>query len=354
MKSYKSLLAKIKLFAYKFSFNKLVTILFKLTSSLLVKPVLTPQNKLLKKSGKNKPFYIVLTVDAESGYVESNEKRLWQVNHPDLYQGFYFGINNWLDLLNRQKVKASFMLSSQCFSATGKERKFINQQLSKIITGNHELGYHLHPRSDQSLEKILGEKLKFTSAKFYSVREIDNLLKAARYLLNKNLGEKINQQVISFRWGNFGLYKHALDLLTKNGFLIDSSVCPAKKGHQFDDKIFDWSKITHPFPYISQDGLLEIPVTTFKIFNKVLLVDPLNHLFLEQAFLKYWQLNNASKQPFFFVMLSHTSEGTDKIGRPTKVIQTMQNFIKKVKQFDNVEFITLKQAYEIYHAQRSV
>ncbi|MDZ7587271.1 MAG: hypothetical protein U0946_05940, partial [Patescibacteria group bacterium] len=171
-------------------------------------------------------------------------------------------------------------------------------------------------------------------------------------LLNKNLGEKINQQVISFRWGNFGLYKHAVDLLTKNGFLIDGSVCPGKKGHQCDDKIFDWSKITNPFPSLSQGGLLEIPITTFKIFNKVLLVDPVNHLFLEQAFLKYWQLNNSSKQPFFFVILSHSSEGTDKIGHPTKVIQTMENFIKTVKQFNNVEFITLRQAYEIYNATK--
>lgn len=347
------LINSVKLFLYRASFWPPFLLIVKLLSKPLIMPLIPIKNGGEKK--RDKPFYIVLTIDTESGYVESDEKRLWQVDHPDLYQGFYFGIRNWLNLLNKNKIKASFMLSSQCFSATGKERKFINLQLSKIITGNHELGYHLHPRSDQSLEKVIGRKLKFTSAKFYSVQEIDNLLKAARYLLNKNLGEKINQQVISFRWGNFGLYKHAVNLLSKNGFFVDSSVCPGKKGHQFDDKIFDWSKITNPFPYIiSQDVLLEIPITTFKIFNKVLLADPVNHLFLEQKFLKYWQLNNASKQPFFFVMLSHTSEGTDKIGCPTKVIQTTQNFINKVKQFDNVEFITLKQAYEIYHAQRRV
>ncbi len=333
--------ASLKFFLYRLSFwQPFVTIL---------NPY--PINKNGKKKKNKKPFYIIVTIDTESGYVESNEQRLWQVNHPDLFQGFYFGIKNWLNLLNQQKVKASFMLSSQCFSAAGKESQLISQQLSEIIDGRHELGYHLHPRSDHALEKVLGQKLKFTSAKFYSASEIDNLLKAARLLLNKNLGEKINRQIISFRWGNFGLYPHAVNLLTKNGFAVDTSVCPGKKGHQFDDKVFDWSKITNPFPYLSQNGLLEIPITTFKIFNKVLLVDPLNHLFLEQAFLKYWQLNNTSKQPFFFVMLSHTSEGTDKIGRPTKVIQTMQNFIKKVKQFDNVELITLKQAYEIYRAK---
>ena len=343
--------SSLKFFLYRASFWAPISLIVKLLLKPFIAPLIPIKNGRKKK--RNKPFYIVLTIDTESGYVENNEKRLWQVDHPDLYQGFYFGIKNWLDLLNRQKAKASFMLSSQCFSTAGKERKLINQQLSKIIAGNHELGYHLHPRSDQSLEKAVGEKLKFTSAKFYSASEIDTLLKTARHLLNKNLGKKISQQVVSFRWGNFGLDSQAVDLLIKNGFLIDSSVCPRKKGHQFDDKIFDWSKITNPFPYIiSQNGLLEIPITTFKIFNQVLLINPLNHLFLEQAFLKYWQLNNASNQPFFFVILSHTSEATDKIGRPTKVIQTMHNFIEKVKQLDNVEFITLRQAYEIYKATK--
>ena len=343
--------ASLKFFLYRLSLWQPLSTILKFLSKPFV-TTLTPIKDREEKK-KKKPFYIVLTIDTEAGYVDSHEKRLWQVDHPDLYEGFYYGIKNWLHLLNQYQVKASFMLSSQCFSALGKERKLINRELAKIISENYELGYHLHPRSDHSLEKVIGKKLRFTSAKFYSAREIDSLLKAARYLLNQNLGEKISQQIVSFRWGNFGLYKPAFNLLTKNGFRIDTSVCPGRKGHQFDDKVFDWSKTKNPFPYsLGPDGPLEIPITTFKIFNKVLVVDPINHIFLEQAFWQYHRLNNASKQPFFFVMLSHSSEGTDQLGHPTKIIQTMQSFIEAVKQFDNVEFITLRQAYEIYKATK--
>src|SRR3989344_5741017 len=108
----------LKLFLYRASFWPPFSLIVKWLSKPFVTTLIPIKNGGGKK--KKKPFYIVLTIDTESGYVESNEKRLWQVDHPDLYQGFYFGIKNWLDLLNRHKAKASFMLSSQCFSAAGK------------------------------------------------------------------------------------------------------------------------------------------------------------------------------------------------------------------------------------------
>jgi hypothetical protein len=304
-------------------------------------------------SNKKRPFYIILTIDTESGYVTNNEERLWQVNYPQLYQGFYYGIKNWLDLLNKHKIRANFMLSGQCFSAKGREKKLIDQQLSNLLQQNHELGYHLHPRSDQSLQQVLGKKLQYTSSKFYSKLEIDKMLKAARYLLEKNLSTKINKQIISFRWGNYGLYQHAFSLLENSGFIIDSSACSGKKGHELDDKVFDWSKIKTPFPfYLKNSQTLEIPVTTFSFLNKILVVNPIYHNWLEQIFIKYWFLNNKINNQFFFVILSHSSEGTHKNGEPTRTVFAADQFIKKVKKYENVRFITFKEAYEIYHREK--
>ena len=65
--------------------------------------------KNLKKS-KNKPkekFLISITIDTESGYVKKNNERVWQKTNPRAYIGYYRGIENWRNLLNRYNAKAT-------------------------------------------------------------------------------------------------------------------------------------------------------------------------------------------------------------------------------------------------------
>lgn len=344
------LLSKLKLFIYRSSFLKPFSTVEEIISKPLVRPIISSAKGTNK--AKN-PFFVILTIDSEAGYVAEDEQRLWQVNHPNLFQGFYFGIRNWLNLLNSNNIRATFLMSTQCFSARNKENSLIKQQINRLLESNHELGCHLHPRSDYSLEKILEEKLKSNSSKFYSSQKIDIILQATRRLFKENLDQEINRQIKSFRWGNFGLFPQAIKPLEKNGFLIDSSVCPKLIKHQNDDMFCDWSKIKDPFPFIfKKSSILEIPVTTFTFLSQVFTVNPIYHNWFNQIFTDYWLLNNNLKRPFFFVIHSHSSEATYKNGNPTKIIFTMKNIVEKIKKMDNVSFITLKEAYEIYHSMQ--
>lgn len=335
-----------KYILYTFLFTPIGSLLANVSTKLFIKPLV----KISKNIDiKNKPFYIILTIDTESGLTEKSEKRLWQVDNPDLFEGYYYGIKNWLKLLNKHKIKATFLLSSQCFSAKGNNRILIKKELSKLIQHCHELGYHLHPRSDHALEKEIGKYLKYTSSKFYSENEIDIMLQSARKLLIKNFGEKINNKIVSFRWGNFGLQNHAIKPLTNNGFMIDSSAIPNIKKHIHDDMYCDWKYINYSMPFkFKNTNLLEIPITTFSILNKIFAVEFIYNTILFNVLNKYRSVNNKTRVPIFFVILSHSSEATYINSQPTKIIKAAEKFIKYSKQYRNISFITLKEAYDIY------
>lgn len=344
------IIARIKIFIYRLSFNSTILSVIRFLSKPLAVPVFYQHDVAQQKLPHKKPLYVIVSVDTESGFVTSNEERLWQVNNPDLFQGFYYGIPNWMNLLEKHGVKGNFMLSTQCFSAKGKEKTFIEKGLNRLLETNHEIGYHLHPKSDRSLERILGKKLEYTSSKFYTVTEIDEMLKAARYLLQDGLGKQINKKVLSFRWGNYGLYQHAFQVLEKNGFTIDSSACPGKSGHKSDDKIFDWSQYRSHLPKLLQETrVLEIPVTTFDFLNHTLIANPLYHPWLDIVFDKYLLLNERLNAPFFFVLLSHSSEATYKNGDSTKIISVMDAFLHRVRRMENVSIVTFQEAYKIFY-----
>ena len=344
------ILAGIKIFIYRFTFNSTILSVIKFLSKPLTAPKIYQCDVSPGKLQSKKPLYIIVSVDTESGFVTSSEERLWQVNNPDLFQGFYYGIRNWINLLEKHGVKGNFMLSTQCFSAKGKEKTLVEKKLKSLLESNHEIGYHLHPRSDHSLEKILGKKLEYTSSKFYTATEIDDMLKAARYLLQDKLGKQTNKEILSFRWGNYGLYQHAYRVLEKNGFTIDSSACPGKSGHISDDKIFDWSKYHSNLPKLLKGTrVLEVPVTIFDFFNHTLVANPLYHPWLDIVFDKYLLLNEHLNAPFFFVLLSHSSEATYKNGGSTKIISVMDAFLNRVRRMENVSVITFQEAYKIFY-----
>lgn len=343
---------KIKIFIYKLTFNQIILFVIKLLSKPLVTPLFHQSNTKYSKLQYNKPFYVLITIDTESGFITPNEERLWQVTNPNLFQGFYNGINNWTNLLSKHNVKGNFMLSTQCFSAKGREKTFIEKRLSSLIESNHEIGYHLHPRSDRSLEEILGKTLAYTSSKFYTAPEIDEMLKAARHLLQDTLGKQVNKKILSFRWGNYGLYQHAFRILEKNGFTIDSSACPGLAGHMSDDKIFDWSKYRTYLPkLLTGTKVLEVPVTTYNFMNQTLIANPLYHPWLDIVFDKYLSLNERINAPLFFVLLSHSSEATYKNGNPTKIMTVMDTFLNRVRSMENVSFITFQQAYKLFYGK---
>ena len=128
----------------------------------------------LKSGKKPKKFLICITIDTESGYVKANNERVWQKDAPEAYVGYYKGIQNWRVLLNKYDAKATFFLSTNCFSAKNKELSKIKSQLKLLLKEKHEIGLHMHPDSDLALQIQLKERFQYTSARFYDYNKINN------------------------------------------------------------------------------------------------------------------------------------------------------------------------------------
>ena len=310
--------------------------------------------KNLKKS-KNKPkekFLISITIDTESGYVKKNNERVWQKTNPRAYIGYYRGIENWRNLLNRYNAKATFFLSANCFSAKDGDLEKIKKQLKFLSKEKHEIGLHLHPDSDLALQNALNKKFGYTSSKFYNYNQISQFIKTSKRLIKDNI--KINPT--SFRWGNWALNTDAVKALQENGFKIDSSATPGIKGHLNDGMHFDWLRVGEHYPWklslndyqdtrYQNSKVLEIPIATFNFIGMTLRADPVYSELLKSAFDYYYRNADRSKKPFVFVVISHSIESTHEDGSSTQVIKDTEEFIRYAMQFDDVEFTTINESY---------
>jgi len=328
----------------------------KLMSKSVYVKNLKGNNKSTNKSSpkiKHKKFLISITIDTESGYVKKNNERVWQKENPKAYIGYYKGIENWRNLLNRYNAKATFFLSTNCFSAKNSELNKINNQLKSLLKENHEIGLHLHPDSDLALQKELNKEFEYTSSKFYNKKEINKLISTSRKIIKNNL--KINPT--SFRWGNWALNTDAAKALQENGFKVDSSATPGIKGHLKDGMHFDWSKTDEHYLWklslnnyqdtkTQNSKILEIPIATFNFMGKTLRADPVYSELLKAAFNYYYKNADRSKKPFVFVVISHSIEATHEDGSITQVIKDTEEFIKHCKKFKEVEFVTVDEAYK--------
>lgn len=342
-----SIAYNVKIRLYRFFNTSLGKSILKLLSKLVY------VEGLSKSKAKNKlPFIISITIDAEAGYVKKNEHRVWQKSEPDAYVGFYKGIENWRGVLDKHDAKATFFLSTNCFNAKGEEYKKIIQQLKLLIKEGHEIGLHLHPDSDFALQSSLGKRFHSTSAKFFNSEEINEIIAEGKSMIKKHLGI----DAISFRWGNWALSTDAVNALEKNGFKIDSSAAPGIKGHQTDGMAYDWSNVEFHYPWKlsvvdyqntahQNSNVLEIPIATFNFLGFRLRADPANSALLSAGFEHYYKNADRSKNPFIFVVISHSMESTYKDGSPANVVRIMEEFILHSKKHKDVKFMGLADAY---------
>lgn len=342
---------KLKIWMYNVLNGTLGRKSLKLLSKSIYVKNLKKNKKSINKS--NKKFLISITIDTESGYVKKNNERIWQKYNPKTYIGYYKGIENWRNLLNKYKAKATFFLSTNCFSAKDNDLNKINNQLNFLLKEKHEIGLHMHPDSDLALQISLKHKFHYTSSKFYDYNQINKFIKTSKKLIKDNL--KINPT--SFRWGNWTLNSDAVKALQENGFNVDSSATPGIKGHLNDGMHYDWSKVNEHYPWklslkdyqntTSQDSkVLEIPIATFNFMGKTLRADPVYSELLKAAFDYYYRNADRTKKPFVFVVISHSIESTHEDGSITQVVKDTEEFIKYAKKFDDVEFVTIDEVYK--------
>lgn len=342
---------RFKLLLYRFLTTEFGNLILKSLSNFVTVKDLGNKTKLNKCK-----FLVVITVDTESGFVDKNERRTWQKENPEAFVGYYYGIRNLLEMLEKHEIKATFFLSTQCFSSKSFEYKKIMEGLNNLLNNKHEIGLHLHPDSDFSIQKRLRKKFNATSAFFYSYDEKVEIISAAKDLVKRHLGEKAAKNITSFRWGNWALDTGGARALNKLGFTIDSSATPGIKGHMSDGMKYDWSGIKHHYPWKlstrdyraihhANSNVTEIPIATFDLFGIKLRADPVNSLLLQKAFSGYYKMADRSQIPFPFVVITHSSEATTKDGRPTRALKDLDDFISNAIKFDDVEFVTLNEAY---------
>lgn len=346
------ILLRIKLLLYRFFSNPFGKIILQ-SLSLGIKV----KNLRNKKSSQKYPFLIIITTDTESGYVDKNERRVWQKENPEAFVGYYRGIRNLIRVFDKHKIKTTFFLSTQCFSSKNKEYDKIKKELDNIIKKRHEIGLHIHPDSDYSIQKRLKKRFNATSAFFYSYEEKLSIIKAAKKIIKDNLGKTIAKNLISFRWGNWALDSDGAKALDKTGFKIDSSAVPGIKGHAHDEMKYDWSRVKIHYSWKlsvkdyqatnhDNSNIIEMPIPTFDFFGFTLRADPVNSLLLNKVFAEYYKNADRSQRPFPFVVITHSSEVTYRDGKPTIALKDLDKFIFYVKKFSNVEFVTLRSVYE--------
>lgn len=263
--------------------------------------VITIKNKALKPT-----LYVMWTIDVEGGYVKNNGERIWMRNDSKASQGFIQGFSLWQKLFKQYHIPATFFISSQGFFL---KPSMFKKLILQALTCGHEIGYHLHLAEDKILQHILQFYDYKNSSTFYTTDQIDYVFKTIRTVLKKYLGKHIHKNIVSFRWGNWGILSSSVfPLLKKYGFTIDSSALPGKKGHLKDDRIFDWS--TYHSKKFSQyiGGVREFPTTTFAVFNVVLSADPTYGNLLKKFIQNQLSAVKKDQQSRAIVLISHSSE----------------------------------------------
>ena len=336
--------------------------------------------KTTASPSKNKPFLISITVDTEAGYVDNNERRVWQKEAPDAYQGFYAGIRNLRQVFKRNGVKATFFLSTHCFSANGEEYRATIAELKGLLKDGHEIGLHLHPDSDKALQKESGKEFLATSCFFYDETQLYELIIASKKIISRHLGKGVGESITSIRWGNWALNTDGAKAIKKAGLLVDSSATPGIKGHFDDGRKYDWSRAKEHYPWplstkdyqstngnetiretngktekkksTKQTATLEIPIATFSLLGNAMRADPQYSVILNKAFAHYHENVDRSQKPFPFVVMTHSCEATTKEGTQTQALLDIERFITFAKKKVGVDFSTIADAgkkYGKYH-----
>lgn len=269
-------------------------------------------------------IYMVLTIDTEQNFGRT-------YTDMGVYRNIEAGIPSILDILDCYKCKASWMVTPEVAIVYPDTIKDINDE-------KHEIGCHLHP------EYFTEQSIIHTHYKQHLCNlPIDtqrDMIRKATDILEKSIGKHPH----SFRAGKYGINDITLDLLKKEGYLVDTSVSPNVDWSYEGGP--NWSKVHSTKPYF-QDTLLEVPITIIKVMG-------LNHWFRPsvstmsamKTIVEIIRLQQ--KGPIILNMMFHSSESVDP--NPYLKSEILLKRLRAVLEYlysINTKFITLDQLYKI-------
>jgi peptidoglycan/xylan/chitin deacetylase (PgdA/CDA1 family) len=302
------------------------------------------------------PFLVAVTIDTEGGYVESDERRRWQGELPDAFQGYVEGVRNVRRVLDDAGVRATFLVSTHGLGAPDAVRGEIVAELSRARDAGHEIGLHLHPTSDRALRRRVGASVAVEGGGFDDAAKI-RLVRAATAMID----EAIGVTPVSFRWGNWGLDAGGVRALEACAFLVDSSAIPGcGDTRRPRDPRFDWRRARSHAPWrldrrdhqstIGDGSVVEIPIATCRWHGRYWRADPLFAPLLDAMLAHYYEHAPRDRAPFPFVLMTHSSEATTRDGHATRALRDLASFVRAAKRYADVEFVTLREARSLLDA----
>lgn len=306
------------------------------------------------------PFVVCITVDTEPGYLRRDLRCVWADRAPRAWQGFAFGIPAMLELAARRAIPLTFLATPQALLAQGEDRARIRSAFERLQAEGHELGLHLHPRTDEALHIELGRRLAHASAHFYDEREQRQMLEASRELFARELGRESAQRMTSFRWGNWALGPSSAPALEAAGFTVDSSALPGKRGHAGSDRFYDWSRLERRAPfYLSradyQDAsaqdtrVLEIPSATCRWIGARVL-DATWGSWLDRVLAQSHSAADRSRRPHVLVVSLHSPELVFSDGRAAPTLAAVEHTVEVCQRLPSARFMTLREAAALFGA----
>jgi peptidoglycan/xylan/chitin deacetylase (PgdA/CDA1 family) len=296
-----------------------------------------------ERGGGRRRILLVVTVDTEGGYVDSDEVRVWQGSAPRAFQGYVDGIRNVIEILDRHHAKGTFLVAPHGRSAVGTTLTEVERAILSIPRGGHEIGLHIHPSSDVALASRVGRSFASGSARYLGAADLEYVVAAGRTLLEEILDA--GTSLDAFRWGNWALDERAAAVVAAAGFRVDTSCVPGlRDAKNRRHPRFDWTRSQRIEPWTIVPGLLEIPIAMFRIFGRLVRADPLYGPLLLAALRRYVSHAPAAPGPLVFVVMTHTTEATYADGSPTRVLSALDDLLTLAGERPEIEVVTLREA----------
>lgn len=217
-----------------------------------------------RKKGIKKPIIFVLTIDTEEEWDWSGPfpQQVTNVQNIDKLPAFHSVCEN---LGIRPTYFVDYAVSNNAHA--------VDKMLTFTAKDNCEIGAHLHPWCNPP---YFGE---VQEAESHVVNlPVEQVSEKLDVLINSiELGFGIKPK--SFRTGRWGINKHVMGLLVKNGITVDSSVYPFFENEYFScsgaSTLPYWPDLDNPQQFGTQNKIYELPVTVgfnqpqFELANKI-------------------------------------------------------------------------------------